>query len=374
MKSFKLGIDIGSTTAKVVILDKENKIIFSQYERHNTEVVPTILAILTNAKDSIKNEKLTICITGTAGMGISEKTGIHFVQEVVASAEVVKKLHPEVRTLIDLGGEDAKIIFFNEDGKPDIRMNGNCAGGTGAFIDQMASLLNRNVTELNGMAEGSENTYPVASRCGVFAKTDIQNLISRDIPSSDIVASIYKAVAFQSINSLARGCDITPKILFTGGPLTFQPELRKAFLDILDIDNNEVVTTDYSELFPAVGAALHNEEAMISSIEETIQLIENNRDAKVNFETRLDTLFDNKDQFETWLEKKNRHQVQYTTLKEMDGKDVFLGIDSGSTTTKIVLVDKDGKIGAKHYSNNNGHPIQAVAKSKIGRSTCKTNV
>ena len=223
MKSLKIGIDIGSTTAKVVILDSENNIVFSKYERHNTEVIPTILSILNEAKTIYGDSKATVSITGTAGMGISEKTGIHFVQEVIASAEVIKQLLPEVRTLIDLGGEDAKIIFFNEDGKPDIRMNGNCAGGTGAFIDQMASLLNRPVTELNSMAEDSTNTYPVASRCGVFAKTDVQNLISRDIPSADIVASIYKAVAFQSINSLSRGSDIETKIIFTGGPLTFQP-------------------------------------------------------------------------------------------------------------------------------------------------------
>ncbi|MGL1890351.1 MAG: acyl-CoA dehydratase activase [Spirochaetaceae bacterium] len=361
MESYKLGIDIGSTTAKVIILDTDNKIVFSKYERHNTEVVETILLLLNQAKDQLGEQKLTVTITGTAGMGISEKTGIHFVQEVLASAEVVKQLHPEVRTLIDLGGEDAKIIFFNEDGKPDIRMNGNCAGGTGAFIDQMASLLNVNVTELNGMAEKYEETYPVASRCGVFAKTDIQNLISRDIKPADIVASIYKAVAFQSINSLARGCDIIPKIMFTGGPLTFQPELRKQFLNILDIDEKEIVTVDYGELFPAVGAALHNEDVQISSIENTINLIENNRDARVDLGSRLPTLFDNKEQFDEWLEKKNKHKVEYTTLKDMHQKDVFLGIDSGSTTTKVVLIDEEGRIGAQHYSNNNGNPIKAVS-------------
>ncbi len=360
MKSFKLGIDIGSTTAKLVILDTENKIVFSKYERHNTEVVPTILAILKKAIDKIGDETFTVSITGTAGMGISEKTGIHFVQEVVASAEVIRQLHPEVRTLIDLGGEDAKIIFFNEDGKPDIRMNGNCAGGTGAFIDQMASLLNTDVTNLNGMAENSTETYPVASRCGVFAKTDIQNLISRDIPSADIVASIYKAVAFQSINSLARGCDIEPKILFTGGPLTFQPELRKAFLGILKIDESEIVTVDYAELFPAVGAALHNEDVAGTKLSEMINLISENKDAKVNFENRLDRLFDSKVEFEEWMARKNQHKVNYTSLKDMDKKDVFLGIDSGSTTTKIVLIDEDGNIGAQHYSNNNGNPIKAV--------------
>lgn len=360
MKSYKLGIDIGSTTAKVIILDNNNELVFSKYERHNTEVVGTILTLLKEAKEKLGDEQLTVSITGTAGMGISEKTGIHFVQEVIASAEVIKQLHPEVRTLIDLGGEDAKIIFFNEDGKPDIRMNGNCAGGTGAFIDQMASLLDRDVSELNAMAETSVSTYPVASRCGVFAKTDVQNLISRDIQPADIVASIYKAVAFQAINSLSRGTDVEPKILFTGGPLTFQPELRKAFLNIMELDHSEVVETNYSELFPAVGAALHNENVEITSISETISLIENNSDAKVDLETRLEKLFDNKEEFDEWLIRKNQHNVQYTKLKDMHNQDVFLGIDSGSTTTKIVLVDKEGRIGAKHYSNNNGNPIKAV--------------
>ncbi len=360
MQSFKLGIDIGSTTAKVVILDEKNKIVFSKYERHNTEVVPTILELLKEAIDKLGDSELTVAITGTAGMGISEKTGIHFVQEVVASAEVIKQLHPEVRTLIDLGGEDAKIIFFNEDGKPDIRMNGNCAGGTGAFIDQMASLLNTNVTNLNGMAEKSTSTYPVASRCGVFAKTDIQNLISRDIPNADIVASIYKAVAFQSINSLARGCDIESKIIFTGGPLTFQPELRKAFLNILEINDSEVVNIDYSELFPAVGAALHNEGLKPLKISEMIELISNNKDAKFNIESRLNELFSSDDEYNEWIVRKDQHKVEYVPLKDLDNQNLFLGIDSGSTTTKIVLIDDKGRIAAKHYSNNNGNPIKAV--------------
>ncbi|MBN2616918.1 MAG: 2-hydroxyacyl-CoA dehydratase, partial [Spirochaetales bacterium] len=360
MSTCKLGIDIGSTTAKIIILDWDNKIVFSRYERHNTEVVKTILNLLELAKQDLGDKELTVSITGTAGMGISEKTGIHFVQEVVASAEVIKQLHPDVRTLIDLGGEDAKIIFFNEDGKPDIRMNGNCAGGTGAFIDQMASLLNVNVTELNSMAVNAKETYPVASRCGVFAKTDIQNLISRDIQPADIVASIYKAVAFQAINSLARGSDIESKIIFTGGPLTFQPELRKAFLNILGISINDVVETDYSELFPAVGAALHNENVKISNLTETIKVISDNSDARVDLGTRLEKLFNSQEEYEEWLKRKNSHTVQYVDLKDLDNKDLFLGIDSGSTTTKIVLIDENGRIGAKHYSNNNGNPIKAV--------------
>lgn len=361
IQRLKTGIDIGSTTAKLVILDDENTIIFSEYRRHNTDVIPTILDMLEKSKSICGSNEMTVSITGTAGMGISEKTGIPFVQEVVASAEVVKQLHPEVRTLMDLGGEDAKIIFFNEDGKPDMRMNGNCAGGTGAFIDQMASLLNKPVTELNSLAKESSSTYPVASRCGVFAKTDIQNLISRDIKIADIVASIYKAVAFQSINALARGSDIEPKIIFTGGPLTFQPELRKAFLKILEIGDHQVVETAYQEVFPAVGAALYdNENNLSSNITDIIKLICDNKDAEVNLDNRLEKLFSSKDEFEQWYEKKNDHCVEYIDLNKSSGEDFFLGIDSGSTTTKIVLMNPEGKIAAKYYSNNKGNPIQAV--------------
>ncbi len=360
MSHFNLGIDIGSTTAKTVILDADNNIIYSKYERHNTEIIQTLLQQLIDARNHLGNIKISSTITGSAGMGVSEKIGMNFVQEVVASAEVIRQLFPEVKTLMDLGGEDAKIIFFNEDMKPDIRMNGNCAGGTGAFIDQMASLLNVPITEINSLAEKATQVYPVASRCGVFAKTDVQNLISRNVPASDIAASIYRAVAFQAINSLSRGFDFQSKVIFTGGPLTFQPELRKAFMKILKITDKDVQQFDYPKLFPAIGASLHCKEKDIQSLDSLIDLIRIKQNTEIRLDTRLEKLFQSKDEFETWYKRKNQFTVKKIELRDLHKRDVFLGIDSGSTTTKIVLIDESGQIGAKYYQNNNGNPIQAV--------------
>ena len=378
-KTFKLGIDVGSTTAKILILDNDDKIMFSEYQRHNAEIVDTLLSQLTEAKKKLGNITLTTTITGTAGMGISEKADIHFVQEVVASAELIRKKHPEVKSLIDIGGEDAKIILFSEEMKPDIRMNGNCAGGTGAFIDQMASLLNVPITEINTLAENSTNVYPVASRCGVFAKTDVQNLISKDVPQTDIAASIYRATAFQCINSLSRGSEIKSKIIFTGGPLTFQPELKKAFMKILKITDEDVYTAEYPELFPAMGAALHTrdvEDLKTSTLSDLIEKIEKNRHENVNTDTRLGELFSSDEEYNEWLERKNQATVKKIALKELDGEEVFLGIDSGSTTTKIVLINDKGEIGAKYYSNNRGNPIQAVIKGleEIQENIKKENI
>ncbi|WP_371803709.1 acyl-CoA dehydratase activase [Candidatus Lokiarchaeum ossiferum] len=376
MSHFNIGIDIGSTTAKTVIMDQDKNIIFSKYERHNAEIIPSLLVQLQAARQELGDIQISSTVTGSAGMGVSEKTGMNFVQEVVASAEVIRKLFPDVKTLIDLGGEDAKIIFFNEDMKPDIRMNGNCAGGTGAFIDQMASLLNVPITEINGLAEKAQHVYPVASRCGVFAKTDVQNLISRDVPAADIAASIYRAVAFQSINSLSRGFDVHPKVIFTGGPLTFQPELRKAFMEILKISDEDVQHFDSPELFPAIGACIHCKDENVKSLDELIALIQPNKNEKIVLDTRLERLFESEEEFETWLERKNQHSVKKVELSALSGQDVYLGIDSGSTTTKIVLVNELGQIGAQFYRNNNGNPIQAVVDglTEIGNQINEQNL
>jgi len=232
LKHLRLGIDIGSTTAKTVLTDGEGVILHSLYARHNADVFGTLVGMLDEIpQDLTEGAVLQVLLTGTAGMGLSERTGIPFVQEVSASAEVIRTLLPQVRTFIDLGGEDAKVIFFDEQLRPDIRMNGNCAGGTGAFIDQMAGLLDIPVERLSDEAARKTAVYPIASRCGVFAKTDIQNLISRDVPARNIAASIYRAVSFQIISSLARGVSIVPKILFAGGPFHYQPELIRVFME-----------------------------------------------------------------------------------------------------------------------------------------------
>jgi len=232
-KSLILGIDIGSTTAKVVLTDNNGIIIHSDYIRHNTKIQETLVSLLHNISKELGDIHVAPVFTGSAGMGIAEEVHFPFVQEVIAASAATSALYQGTKSLIDIGGEDAKLVLFNDLRKPDIRMNGNCAGGTGAYIDQMASLLNVSVSELNEMAWKSTQIYPIASRCGVFAKTDVQNLISRKINIHDIAASIFDAVASQVLNSLARGCTVEPKLSFCGGPLTYISHLRKSFANLL---------------------------------------------------------------------------------------------------------------------------------------------
>ncbi|MDR1860208.1 MAG: acyl-CoA dehydratase activase [Bacteroidales bacterium] len=257
---YRTGIDIGSTTLKTVVLDDSGAIVHKSYVRHKTDINGTLVAALDACREAVCNApaepQFSIKITGSAGMGIAERCNLPFMQEVVAAVEVAKKLYPAVRTLIDLGGEDAKMVFFADGRQPDIRMNGSCAGGTGAFIDQMADLMNIAVEELGELAAQGDKIYPVASRCGVFAKTDVQNLIAREATSADIALSILHAVALQSITTLARGHEILPKILCIGGPLTFIPALRKAFVKVLGINAGEITVPENSQYFPAWGCAL----------------------------------------------------------------------------------------------------------------------
>ena len=250
-QQYKMGVDVGSTTVKVVVLDSNLQIIHKSYCRHQANIQQTLVTELKKTKELFPEVSFDIHISGSVGMGIGERIGIPFVQEVVAAVEVVKNVYSAAHTLIDLGGEDAKMVFFSEGKHPDIRMNGSCAGGTGAFIDQMASLMNIPIEELGSKALNYDKIYPIASRCGVFAKTDVQNLISRNIPVADISASILHAVALQSVTTLARGCDVVPKVIYIGGPLTFIPALRNAFRDILKIEDSDFIVPENGEYFPA---------------------------------------------------------------------------------------------------------------------------
>jgi predicted CoA-substrate-specific enzyme activase len=360
--SYRLGIDIGSTTAKAALIDEKGHVLFHRYIRHNTEVDATLKEMLREGAREFPDKEFTVQLTGTAGLGVSERCGLPFTQEVVASAEVIKRCYPEVRMLIDLGGEDSKVIYFTDPIKPDIRMNGNCAGGTGAFIDQMAVLLNMTHDDLDREAARAQTIYPIASRCGVFAKTDIQNLIARDIPGSDIAASIYRAVAYQVINTLGRGTALMPKVIFAGGPLTFSAELRKAFMEVLKLDETDLFLPEYPALLPAMGAALlaepeKSETHTFSSLEK---LLESHPAASGEAKDRLTPLFTKEEEYYRWEEEKNNLSRGEVILAEAAAGPLFLGIDSGSTTTKIVLLDKEGRLAARHYRNNRGNPIQAV--------------
>jgi predicted CoA-substrate-specific enzyme activase len=357
-KSLILGIDIGSTTAKVVLTDNNGIIIHSDYIRHNTKIQETLVSLLHNISKELGDIHVAPVFTGSAGMGIAEEVHFPFVQEVIAASAATSALYQGTKSLIDIGGEDAKLVLFNDLRKPDIRMNGNCAGGTGAYIDQMASLLNVSVSELNEMAWKSTQIYPIASRCGVFAKTDVQNLISRKINIHDIAASIFDAVASQVLNSLARGCTVEPKLLFCGGPLTYISYLRKSFANLLKINESNIIVPERAELFTALGTALSvpasHKVLLVSELQQKL----NSRKISSTESNTLKTLFSDKEEFLQW--DINRNIIPVPVKQFENNENCFLGIDSGSTTTKITLINREGKLLYHFYRNNSGKPLETV--------------
>ena len=357
---YRLGIDIGSTTAKIVIFDHDGKIVFHRYGKHNTYIYNALYEAIAAAKDSIGDIEVSCAITGTAGMGVSERHGIKFVQEVIAATNVVAKSYPQVRTLIDIGGEDTKMIFFNPGKSPDIRMNGNCAGGTGAFIEQMATLLNVKIEEIDALAAQSQNHYPIASRCGVFAKTDIQNLLARKVSKADIAASIFHAVAIQTLNTLSRGYDVLPKVMFIGGPLTFMPQLRKKMLDAMHITADEMIMPGYSQYFPAQGAALESEGEPAHLLSELMTTFQQSQNITAERKDRLTPLFKDNDEYQRWLADRNIVNPVKKSLAEYNGKNLYLGIDSGSTTSKVIIMGDGNEILFSHYVNNGGNTLEKI--------------
>lgn len=358
---YRIGIDIGSTTAKVVVLNAADNLVLSDYRRHNTQTLSTLKLILRAAVEKIGDADIEMLITGSAGMGIAEKYDLPFIQEVVASAEVIHQRYPEVQTLIDIGGEDAKIIFFDPQRPPDIRMNGSCAGGTGAFIDEMGTLLGVPVSDLDNLANRHTTIYPMASRCGVFAKTDLQNLLSRQVPHEDIAASVFHAVVLQILATLARGRDIQPPLLFSGGPLTFMPSLRSAFLDVLNLSSTDLVSAESPELLPALGAALaQGSTRKAFSLQGLIAALS---EVKIQPQTKANrepALFGSSTARQTWTEVQKNHRIERIGIADCQDEAYFLGIDSGSTTSKVILIDDRGRVAFSYYANNGGNSIQAV--------------
>ena len=364
MSNYQLGIDIGSTTAKAAICKpRSNEILFSSYRRHNAETVKTLQVMLAEVRDQLGDVEVDVLITGSAGMGVCERFAMPFIQEVIASAEVVRQLYPQVNTLVDIGGEDAKIIFFRERGVPDIRMNGSCAGGTGAFIDEMANLLNVPVSELDTLASRQTMIYPMASRCGVFAKTDVQNLLSRNIPREDISASVFHAVVLQTLATLARGCTPKPLILFCGGPLTFLPSLKQAFMKVLRLTPDDVLDVENAQLLPALGAALVDSSTKrtltLASLIESLNTEQAHESAAQN---RLPALFKDQEEYRQWESARMTNRIDRVDITQLEGDKLFLGVDSGSTTTKIVLIDEQGRVAFEYYVNNKGDAIGAVER------------
>ena len=352
----RIGIDAGSTTIKFVVLDATDEIVYKSYRRHNADVRQIFREELRLIDAEFFDAKFSVAVTGSAGIGIAEQAHIPFVQEVVAAVNLTRKLYPQVRTLLDIGGEDAKMVFFAENRHPDIRMNGNCAGGTGAFIDQMASLLNIQVGQLGNEALRYGKIYPVASRCGVFAKTDIQNLISRHVPVPDIAASTLHAVSLQTITSLARGCDIVAPVLCVGGPLTFIPALREQFRQVLKLQHGDLLLPENSEYFPALGAALHaGEQTQVFEIESLLQTQPNKSDVMKN---SLPVLFETEAQYDEWKKSRKIKKISFAPLGTQKQIQVFIGIDSGSTTTKITVIDDKQRLVFQYYANNNGDSLK----------------
>ena len=353
-----MGVDAGSTTIKIIVLDDFLQPVYKAYRRHQANIQQTFVEEIEKVIALFPGAQFNINITGSAGIGIAERTGASFIQEVVAAVEVVNKIYPTAHTLIDLGGEDAKMVFFKEGKHPDIRMNGSCAGGTGAFIDQMANLMNISVEELGKQALNFEKLYPIASRCGVFAKTDVQNLISRNIPIPDISASILHAVAIQSVTTLARGCDIVPQILCIGGPLTFIPALRDSFRNALNFKDSDFIVPENGEYFPAWGAALYdNKEDVYHDLDILIQRSQISNTVQKDI---LPALFSGEEDYREW---KNKRKIKYLQFEKLGTKkdiECFLGIDSGSTTTKVVVMDANANIIFTFYDSNEGNPLKKV--------------
>lgn len=358
----RLGLDIGSTTVKLVVIDEDGKVCFTRYSRHNAQMNEVVQAYLAELLGEVGDEEVSLRVTGSVGMGLSERYDFPFVQEVVAATKAVQSLYCAANTMIDIGGEDAKIVFFKDGEAEDLRMNGNCAGGTGAFIDQMAIILGVTTDELNDLALHATRTYPIASRCGVFSKTDIQNLVAKNVSRENIAASIFHAVAVQTVTTLAHGYEIKPPVLLCGGPLTFLSALRKAFNSYLLFNDSDIILPEYGELIPAYGTALvstNNERS--ESINALLTRLKGTPHTTDRAKTTLRPIFENTESYRLWRERIAQHRIPKAELASGVQR-AFIGIDAGSTTTKIVVTNEQGELLYTFYKNNGGNPIECVSE------------
>ena len=359
-KHYTLGIDIGSTTVKIAILDEVHNILFSDYKRHFANIKETLSGLLKDAFDKLGNITLHPMITGSGGLTLANHLHVPFVQEVISVATALKELAPKTDVAIELGGEDAKIIYF-EGGNVEQRMNGICAGGTGSFIDQMASLLQTDATGLNEYAKSYNSLYTIAARCGVFAKTDIQPLINEGATKEDLSASIFQAVVNQTISGLACGKPIRGHVAFLGGPLHFLSELKTAFIRTLKLDEEHIIETGHSHLFAAIGSALNAKDDVFYSMEEMVSKLSS--DIKMEFEVeRMEPLFASEEDYEAFKQRHSLHHIDTADLASYKGN-CYLGIDAGSTTTKVALVSEEGKLLYSFYSSNDGSPLKTAIRS-----------
>lgn len=356
---YKIGIDAGSTTLKCIVLNEEDKILYSNYERHYSKVREKLIEELENIKGIIENKKFKIAITGSAGYGISKEYNLPFVQEVFATTLAIKRYYDDVDVAIELGGEDAKIIFLT--GGFEERMNSSCAGGTGAFIDQMAHLMGLTVDEMDNLSLKHENIYEIASRCGVFAKTDIQPLLNQGARKEDISASVFQSVVNQTIGGLAQGRSIEGKIMFLGGPLYFCKGLRERFIKTLKLKDTDVVSPENAQVFVAIGSAIYSKEDNKKyEYDELLNIIKENHN-EISTMNVIDPLFNSEEEYNEFKERHKKAKVKVSDINNYAGE-AYVGIDAGSTTTKVVLIDKEDNILYEYYGSNKGNPIEVVKK------------
>ena len=360
LSNYTLGIDIGSTTVKVAILNERHELLFSDYERHFANIQETLAALLEKAEKKLGDLTVYPAITGSGCLTLANQLGVPFIQEVVAVATALEETAPQTDVAIELGGEDAKIIYF-EGGNVEQRMNGICAGGTGSFIDQMASLLQTDATGLNEYAKNYHSLYTIAARCGVFAKSDIQPLINDGATKEDLAASIFQAVVNQTISGLACGKPIRGHVAFLGGPLHFLSELKAAFIRTLNLDDEHIIAPDNSHLFAAMGSALSCDQKASASLSKMKERLKAH--IQLDFEVaRMEPLFANEHEYAKFQERHSRHEVMRGDFQAYEGN-CFLGIDAGSTTTKAALVGEDGALLYSFYSSNNGNPLATTIRA-----------
>ena len=354
-----VGLDVGSTTVKIIVMNDNKRTIYEDYRRHYSDTKNTVCNVLEELLKKYPSYSFTLALTGSGAMSAAKFLGVNFIQEVVSCKRAVEKYIPKTDVVIELGGEDAKIIYFDQ--SIEQRMNGTCAGGTGAFLDQMASLLHTDTAGLNELAKGYKTIYPIASRCGVFAKTDVQPLINEGAAKEDIAASIFQAVVNQTISGLACGRPIRGNVAFLGGPLNYLSELRKRFIETLNLKDDEIIVPEEAHLLVAKGAALDSLNSEVITPNELEQKVENLKNSHDNTSNPIDPLFKNKEEYEEFKKRHEKDKVEKANLKDYEG-DCFLGIDAGSTTTKIVLIDNDGRLLYSDYGSNEGNPLQSVMK------------
>ena len=352
-----VGLDVGSTTVKIIVMNENLETIYRDYTRHFSDTKNTICAVLQKLSEDFPDAKFTMALTGSGAMSAAKFLNVPFIQEVISCKRSVEKYLPETDVVIELGGEDAKIIYFDK--FIEQRMNGTCAGGTGAFLDQMATLLNTDTAGLNELAKEYKTIYPIASRCGVFAKTDIQPLLNEGSRKEDIAASIFQAVVNQTISGLACGRPIKGKIAFLGGPLTYLSELRKRFIETLELTDDEILIPEEGHLLVAKGAAINSVESKSFSIDDLKNKIKDLKESKDTTSKPLEPLFKSKAEYTKFKERHDKNKVDTRPLESFEG-DCFVGIDAGSTTTKLILMDSENNILFSLYQSNEGNPLKSV--------------